>query len=112
MESTNEAMKVTEVIIKMSITKRINGYDVSAEVEIYNDTKEIKSITARFSKAAEENNMNELWTYSVNRTAHEGNSANLSPSSNSEKKASTLAIGIELEKSIIEMLQTNVELLK
>ena len=112
MEPTNETMKVTEVITKMSITKQINGYNVSAEVEVYNDTKEIKSITARFSKVGEENNMSELWTYSVGRTACEGNAANLSPSSNSEKKASILAIGIELEKSIIEMLQTNVELLK
>ena len=112
-EKTTETMKVTEVITKMSVTDEvINGFRVSAEVEVYNETKEIKSISARITKGDASDISQEAWSYNVTRNI----SNNMTPSpgviqvSDPAKKVEALSVGIEFEKAIVEMLQsTNVE---
>lgn len=107
--------KISNVTTKMNVERVVNGYKFAGTVEVYNNAKAIKSISAKVTKEGETpvDPMNPnpgmkgmQWVYSVSRSVSDGTMCGSMRLPDGIEGELILAAGIEFEKSVEEVIKT------
>ena len=102
-----ETTGISEVTTVMRVNKEVNGFRVSGTVEVYNDKKEIKSISVTISDPTDEANTGTMPMKSYNYTMNRSINGVTMVSNDEESRAEALAVGLEFENLMRNIIATS-----